>query len=134
METTTQLLAESTRKHNTKPIKFGMSWDWLAGFYEGEGSAMIVGKKYLRLTISQCNFDIINEIREFVGFGTISHHKPKSLAHSEMWEIVFSGRYAWALALKLRPYMRHPSKIKQLEESYAKSNKPGGILPLVRNP
>ena len=47
-----------------------MTWEYIAGFVDGEGS-IVKRKQIYNLYISQTNFEVLEEIRKFVGCGYI---------------------------------------------------------------
>ena len=58
-----------------------MSWEYIAGFFDGEGCLSRTNKssphKYYVISISQKNKHILDEIRKFVGYGQIYQDKTK---------------------------------------------------------
>lgn len=47
-----------------------MTWSYIAGFFDGEGSITHNGKGF-RITIAQTNMEVLDEIKFFVGAGNI---------------------------------------------------------------
>lgn len=47
-----------------------MTWDYMAGFFDGEGSVCHNGKGY-RITIAQTNEDVLKDIVSFSGVGSV---------------------------------------------------------------
>lgn len=47
-----------------------MSWDYIAGFIDGEGS-IVKRKRVYNLLISQAQFEVLEKIRKFIGFGIV---------------------------------------------------------------
>lgn len=55
-----------------------MTWEYIAGFFDGEGSICHNGKGY-RVTIVQTNQEVLDDIVQFSGVGSvIKNHKEKS--------------------------------------------------------
>lgn len=59
-----------------------MNWDYIAGFFDGEGSVSLSYRKSgnlknVLLSITQCQLDVLQQIRDFVGEGKIdvNHHQ-----------------------------------------------------------
>jgi hypothetical protein len=58
----------------SKGLSVDISWDYVAGFFDGEGSVGFQKKKgrmYPRITFTQKNPKILELIRTFIGYGTI---------------------------------------------------------------
>ncbi|MFA6526072.1 MAG: LAGLIDADG family homing endonuclease [Candidatus Buchananbacteria bacterium] len=47
-----------------------INWHYIAGFFDGEGSITYNGKGY-RVTISQTNKEVLDQIRDFSGIGGV---------------------------------------------------------------
>src|SRR3989338_2174684 len=47
-----------------------MTWDYIAGFIDGEGS-IVKRKRVYNLLISQTQFEVLEEIRKFIGCGLV---------------------------------------------------------------
>lgn len=47
-----------------------MTWQYIAGFFDGEGSFCHNGKGF-RITISQTDENVLNEIKKFTGLGNV---------------------------------------------------------------
>lgn len=69
---------------------------YIAGFFDGEGcvSCYLGGSStpkypYLRITLVQKDARVLYEIRELLGYGTVSHG---SGSNRDMWSLVVSGR------------------------------------------
>lgn len=61
-----------------------MSWQYIAGFFDGEGSIVHNGKGY-RVTISQTNFLVLKTIQDFAGFGYIFQNRKRKAHWKESW-------------------------------------------------
>lgn len=61
-----------------------MSWQYIAGFFDGEGSLGHNGKGY-RITISQTNFPVLKTIQDFAGFGNIFKNRKRKSHWKESW-------------------------------------------------
>src|SRR3989338_1469247 len=66
-----------------------MNWDYVAGFIDGEGS-IIIKPPRVRLYISNTNKNILVEIKNFVGAGTVSEVKRKLKPN-------WNRQYSWTL-------------------------------------
>ena len=82
--------------------------EWLAGFYEGEGSPRNT-RGFLQLTIAQKEREVLDTIKEVFG-GEV--HKYANGLH--YW---YKGAGASELALELLKYMHSPYKIEQLTKA-----------------
>ncbi len=59
---------------NRPPI----TWEWLAGFHQAEGGFYVnrnISGRYFRWSISQSDPDIIDRIKDFLGYGTPYENK-----------------------------------------------------------
>ncbi|MFH2063369.1 MAG: LAGLIDADG family homing endonuclease [bacterium] len=61
-----------------------MTWEYIAGFFDGEGTISSVGDGY-RVVISQTNFLVLEEIRLFVGFGNVSQVAKRKEHWKDAW-------------------------------------------------
>lgn len=61
-----------------------MNWDYIAGFFDGEGSLVRHGKGF-RISISQANKEILEEIRDFTGIGHICEITKRKPHWSDSW-------------------------------------------------
>lgn len=66
-----------------------MNIDYIAGFIDGEGS-ITIRKNRVRITIPQTNFEILDEIRLFFGFGGITTVKKRKEHWKQSW-VYYSG-------------------------------------------
>jgi len=80
-----------------------MNWDYIAGFFDGEGSVSISYRangnlRNVILSISQCQLEVLEQIRDFVGEGKIdvNHHKG-----SKTWKKHW--KTAWHFRISNRP-------------------------------
>lgn len=83
---------------------FMITWQWLAGFFDGEGSISI--SKYpfhVRLEICQSPDKILKEIQKFLGYGWL-HYKKKNLLVCGLQ--FCSDTETAKLLKKLLPYLR----------------------------
>jgi hypothetical protein len=95
-----------------------MNWEWIAGFYEGEGSVSYAGTKdrhSLSLCIVQTERTILSSILKFVGFGRIHPRTRAKLHHKRQWVLVFNGAKAHRFANMLLPYLKMTRRVKQLQ-------------------
>jgi len=100
----------------------GMNWEWIAGFYEGEGCPNYAGggskncpKIYFRITIVQNNQKILKKIAKFTQVYR-PHLWPRRNT-KKSWMLVYMHEDAEAFARHLMPYMQAPHKIKQLQDA-----------------
>ena len=61
-----------------------MTWEYIAGFFDGEGTISSVGDGY-RVVISQTNLLVLEEIRLFVGFGNVSQVAKRKEHWKDAW-------------------------------------------------
>jgi len=61
-----------------------MSWDYIAGFFDGEGSICHNGKGF-RICIPQTNEDVLNNIAGFCGFGKIAKITKRKKHWKDSW-------------------------------------------------
>ena len=64
---------------------------YIAGFFDGEGTLNTSSNRW-RISIPQTHFGVLNEIKEFVGFGNIYKTKKKKEHHKDAWVYVSSDR------------------------------------------
>jgi len=89
-----------------------MNIDWLAGFYEGEGS--ISSPKHLYsfgLTIVQKDRSVLEDLQRNFG-GSVSTETTRNISK---WSL--NGDNATKLALELLPRMHHLGKVEQLTKA-----------------
>lgn len=79
-----------------------MNWEWLAGFYEGEGSTGCHKRgKFLHVTISQNEKYILEKIMKFLGYGNIYLTNNRN-CHS----LQFGNRNARKFLNEIFPYLK----------------------------
>ncbi|VVB52918.1 Uncharacterised protein [uncultured archaeon] len=103
-----------------------MNWDWIAGFYEGEG---YIGEnvhvsdsgqsRLVHLSISQTEKHVLECIRKFVGFGKVYPVTQKNKKHRKSWVYQLYGAKAIKFAKKILPKMKSKRKTKQLRSVIA---------------
>lgn len=68
-----------------------MTWTYIAGFFDGEGSLIKKpNKKSYRIQIAQTNKKVLKEILEYVGCGHICHPKKRKPHWKESWMFYIS--------------------------------------------
>ena len=92
-----------------------LNWEWIAGFYEGEGSAGCYHNKrenryHLKCTISQQNKNILNRIKSFVGFGSVCI----AVRETGVYKWQASTNQARIFLNNVLPYLKTTHKKKQL--------------------
>jgi len=68
-----------------------MNSSYIAGFFDGEGTLNISSNRW-RISIPQTHFGVLNEIKEFVGYGNIYKTKKKKGHHKDAWVYTVSDR------------------------------------------
>lgn len=66
-------------------MKTAMSWQYIAGFVDGEGSIVQTQKRVYRLLIPQTHEGVLQEIRHFVAAGTIYKVKKRQAHWKDSW-------------------------------------------------
>ena len=61
-----------------------MNWDYIAGFFDGEGSVTDYKKK-CRVTITQTNKEVLERIRSFAGVGSIAEITKRKSHWKDSW-------------------------------------------------
>ena len=61
-----------------------MNWDYIAGFIDGEGS-IIRRKRVFNVIISQTNFEVLEQIRKFIGRGYVYPIKKRKAHWKNAW-------------------------------------------------
>ena len=100
-----------------------MNWDYVAGFYEGEGTCGAYFCKYknkneektrfyyrLQVGITQNEKFILNEIKNFVGFGKI-------YKHGNGFQYNFTNNNARKFLCKILSYCHSKYKMKQIKKA-----------------
>lgn len=61
-----------------------MTWAYIAGFFDGEGSVTRNGSGF-RVTIPQTNIEVLQTIQQFVGCGSVIHVTKRRSHWKESW-------------------------------------------------
>lgn len=61
-----------------------MNWSYIAGFFDGEGSITRVSKG-VRISISQTNEPVLNDIKEFAGYGFVFKNRKRQPHWKDSW-------------------------------------------------
>ena len=61
-----------------------MDWQYIAGFFDGEGSVVYNGKGF-RVTITQTNFKVLDEIKQFTKVGMIFEVTKRKAHWKDSW-------------------------------------------------
>jgi len=61
-----------------------MNWSYIAGFFDGEGSLTHNGIGF-RITVSQTNEEVLNEIRDFTGVGNVIKLRKREAHWKDAW-------------------------------------------------
>jgi len=61
-----------------------MNWDYIAGFFDGEGSVTDYKRK-CRVTITQTNQEVLERIRRFAGVGSIAEITKRKSHWKDSW-------------------------------------------------
>lgn len=61
-----------------------MTAEYIAGFIDGEGTIQITGNR-VRITIPQTNFEVLEEIRNFLGVGKVFKEKKRQAHWKDSW-------------------------------------------------
>lgn len=61
-----------------------MNIGYISGFFDGEGTLNISNNRW-RISIPQTHYRVLDEIRKFVGFGSIYKTKKKKEHHKDAW-------------------------------------------------
>ena len=119
-----------------------ISWKYLAGFFEGDGSCgcyPIKFKKktktvrykfrksknnytYMRITFSLHNSDLslLKRIRKFIGFGYVGKHNGLRLGKKQMYMYMTHCSQALKILTKIHPFVVGNYKLNQLERAINK--------------
>ena len=99
-------------------------WCWLAGIFEGEGTAALRFNKgrwatsprraYVYAAVSQTNEEMLREVQRIVGYGKIYTTKPKFAHYKMQWTWYVSCRQARQFLNSILPFMRSPHKRDQV--------------------
>lgn len=109
---------------NSSPVKDSLTIAWFAGFYEGEGyiSNDISNGNRLRLGIDQNDDTPLQLAKELWGGSVRSRTRVSDkgkVCHGNTWRLCHNE--AMKFIEDIRPYMKIPYKIKQIEECLEKS-------------
>ena len=101
-----------------------IDWAWLAGIFEGEGTAALRFNKgrwansprraYLYAAISQTNLEMLDEVPRIAGRGKIYISQPAKEKRKQQWAWYVACRNAREFLNQLLPHMRSPHKIAQV--------------------
>lgn len=88
-----------------------MNLDYIAGFFDGEGSFSIFVRKderyrtgfhvSLRINMTQKDRNVLNRIQDFLGMGTISFHKSYKLYEYNIHRIKDVKKFIYLIGTKL---------------------------------
>lgn len=68
-----------------------MNPSYIAGFFDGEGTLNVSNNRW-RINIPQTHFGVLNEIKDFVGYGSIYKTKKKKVHHKDAWVYSVTNR------------------------------------------
>jgi hypothetical protein len=77
-----------------------MNSGYLGGFFDGEGTVYETSGK-VRISIPQTEFEVLNKIKDFVGYGQIYETKKKKDIHKQAWVYNITSREGVYRFLKL---------------------------------
>lgn len=108
-----------------------MNIDYIAGFFDGEGSFGLYGKiKRPKVSITQTDFDILEKIRIFLGMGQVYKLSKRKDNWKDSWIFTITNREDCLKFVKLiKPHLLLERKIKKAEEiideleNYLENNK-----------
>lgn len=82
-----------------------MQWEYIAGFFDGEGSILFNGKRF-RITMAQTNHEVLEQIRVYAGFGNIFKAYKKKAHWKDCW-IYFVARQedVYTFLAKVSPFL-----------------------------
>lgn len=80
---------------------------YMAGFFDGEGSLGVWGRKhrYFAMSLPNSNREILDLFHTRFG-GSVSRKVASALSKKEMWCWKIQGDAAWEAYYALRPYLR----------------------------
>ena len=82
-----------------------MTWNYIAGFFDGEGSLTHNGKGY-RVTISQTNFEVLESIRMFSGVGYVIKPAKRKAHWKDNWVYyVARQKDVYSFMMKMKPFL-----------------------------
>jgi hypothetical protein len=93
-----------------------MTWEWVTGFYEGEGSAWISCSGQPGVSFYQKQKQVLGPIQKFIGFGRIRpKNRPKKKCKI-IWSLQFSSNEDVRRVLNfMLPFMQTTRKRRQAE-------------------
>jgi hypothetical protein len=118
------------KPENIKPSESREDWCWLAGIFEGEGTAVLRFNKsrwlntprraYLYSSISQTNLEMLEEVRRIVGSGKVYLNKKRAGRNEKpLWVWYIACANARVFLNQLLPFMRSPHQREQVILSLA---------------
>mgnify|MGYP001559549630 CR=1 FL=1 len=80
-----------------------MNWDYIAGFFDGEGALCKYGRRF-RVSISQTNKEVLEEIRDFVSIGYVCEITKRKPHWKDAW-VYFIAKQSdvYRFLIKIRP-------------------------------
>lgn len=101
-----------------------IDWHWLAGIFEGEGTAALRFNKgrwansprraYLYAAVSQTNLEMLTEVQRIATVGKIYVSGKPTEKHKQQWTWYIACKNARQFLMTILPYMRSPHKIQQV--------------------
>jgi hypothetical protein len=83
---------------------------YLAGFWDGEGSLMLIGRKSgsvgVRSTVTNTSYDVLAWVAEVCGIGSIQNKPRKAVHHKPTWFWQIHGEGAETFLQQLLPYLK----------------------------
>ena len=90
-----------------------MTFEWVIGFYEGEGSAWMTHHNHPVLCFYQKEKQVLLKIRRFLKIGKIRRKWRPKQTYKVMWALEIAGKLCAQLLRKMLPYMQTQKKRKQ---------------------
>jgi len=82
-----------------------MTWNYIAGFFDGEGSITFAGKGY-RVTISQTNYKVLDDIKKYSNIGDIFKETKRQKHWRDSWVFYVAKQEKVLLFLKkVKPFL-----------------------------
>ncbi len=82
-----------------------MNWQYIAGFFDGEGSLTHNGKGF-RITIPQNNEEVLKSIKSFVGCGNIIFIKKRKAHWNDGWSYYIAKQSeVYDFVRKIKPFV-----------------------------
>ena len=71
-----------------------MNFDYIAGFFDGEGCVTYFGKEksYIRVSMSNTNLEVLKDIHNFLGVGRINQNIKATPKHKACYNLVINKR------------------------------------------